>query len=250
MVRKQLIFLNWKRNAFINATRNISQEILNVIADQLPNFYSGAADLVSSTKTVLRGKDRNITFGMREFAMVAIINGVNLHEGIKITGGYFLVFSDYCKDAMRIAAINQIPTTMLFFHGNIAVVEDGPTHQSIEQINGLHMLHNFRGFRPCDGKTDRCLLSKESERGECILIATGSEVELAIRAKERLVGKVNIRVVFMPCMELFDMQVKEYYEEIQPQDVEKRILIELGDCGLAYKYIGLKGKAIDVASFG
>lgn len=192
---------------YVNVTRNISQEILNAIADQLPNFYSGAADLASSTKTVLKDKNRNIAFGIREFAMVAIINGVNLHGGIKMTGGCFWVFSDYCK-----AALNQIPTTMLFSHDSIAVGEDGPMHQPIEQINSLRMIPNFRVFRSCDGKEligayKMCLesknkpaaicltrqnvptidgsradavekgayiVSKEEERIDCILIATGS----------------------------------------------------------------------------
>lgn len=273
---------------YINATRNISQEILNVIADQLPNFYSGAADLASSTKTVLKEKDRNIAFGIREFAMVAMINGVNLHGGIKMTGGCFLVFSDYCKAALRMAALNQIPTTMLFSHDSIAVGEDGPTHQPIEQINSLRMIPNFRVFRPCDGKEligayKMCLeskntpaaicltrqsvptidgsrsdtvekgayiVSKEEERIDCILIATGSEVELAVNAKEQLSGMVDIRIVSMPCMELFDMQVKEYCDDILPPNVEKRIFIEMGNGGLAYKYTGLKGKVIDINSFG
>lgn len=273
---------------YVNATRNISQEILNVIADQLPNFYSGAADLASSTKTVLKDKERNIAFGIREFAMVAIINGVKLHGGIKMTGGVFLVFSDYCKAALRMAALNQIPTTMLFSHDSIAVGEDGPTHQPVEQINGLRMIPNFRVFRPCDGKEligtyKLCLaskntpaaicltrqnvptiggskvdavekgayiVSKEDKKIDCILIATGSEVDLAIKAKEQLAGKVDIRVVSMPCMELFDMQVKEYCDEILPPEAEKRIFIEMGNGGLAYKYTGLKGKAIDVNSFG
>ena len=273
---------------YINSTRNISQEILNVIADQLPNFYSGAADLASSTKTVLRDKERNIAFGIREFAMVTIINGVNLHGGIKMTGGCFLVFSDYCKAALRMAALNQIPTTMLFSHDSIAVGEDGPTHQPVEQINGLRMIPNFRVFRPCDGKElmgayKMCLeskstpaaicltrqnvptidsskvdavekgayiVSKEEVRIDCILIATGSEVDSAIQAKEALKDKIDIRVVSMPCMELFDMQVKEYCDEILPPEVEKRIFIEMGNGGLAYKYTGLKGKVIDVNSFG
>ena len=273
---------------YINATRNISQEILNVIADQLPNFYSGAADLASSTKTVLKEKDRNIAFGIREFAMVAMINGVNLHGGIKMTGGCFLVFSDYCKAALRMAALNQIPTTMLFSHDSIAVGEDGPTHQPIEQINSLRMIPNFRVFRPCDGKEligayKMCLeskntpaaicltrqsvptidgsrsdtvekgayiVSKEEKRIDCILIATGSEVELAVNAKEQLSGIVDIRIVSMPCMELFDMQVKEYCDDILPPNVEKRIFIEMGNGGLAYKYTGLKGKVIDINSFG
>lgn len=274
--------------SYVNATRNISQEVLNVIADQLPNFYSGAADLASSTKTVLKEKDRNIVFGIREFAMVAIINGVNLHGGIKMTGGCFLVFSDYCKAALRMAALNQIPTTMLFSHDSIAVGEDGPTHQPIEQINSLRMIPNFRVFRPCDGKEligayKMCLeskntpaaicltrqniptiegssieavargayiVSKEEKNIDCIIIATGSEVDLAIKAKEKLAGKIDIRVVSMPCMELFDMQVKEYCDEVLPPEVEKRIFIEMGNGGLAYKYTGLKGKVIDVNSFG
>lgn len=273
---------------YINATRNISQDILNVIADQLPNFYSGAADLASSTKTVLKDKERNIAFGIRESAMVAIINGVNLHGGIKMTGGGFLVFSDYCKAALRMAALNQIPTTMLFSHDSIAVGEDGPTHQPVEQINGLRMIPNFRVFRPCDGKeligayklcfeskntpAAICLtrqnvptiegsnveavargayiVSKEEKNVGCIIIATGSEVDLAVKAKERLSGKVDIRVVSMPCMELFDMQVKDYCDEVLPPEVERRIFIEMGHGGLAYKYTGLKGKVIDVSSFG
>jgi len=273
---------------YVNATRNISQEILNVIADHLPNFYSGAADLASSTKTVLKNKERNIAFGIREFAMAAIINGVNLHGGIKMTGGCFLVFSDYCKAALRMAALNQIPTTMIFSHDSIAVGEDGPTHQPVEQINSLRMIPNFRVFRPCDGKeligaykicfeskntpAAICLtrqnvptidgskvdavekgayiVSKEDKKIDCILIATGSEVDLAIKAKEQLVGTIDIRVISMPCMELFDMQVKEYCDEILPPDIEKRVFIEMGNGGLAYKYTGLKGKVIDVNSFG
>lgn len=175
-----------------------------------------------------------------------------------------------------------------FFHDSIAVGEDGLTHQPIEQINGLRMIPNFRVFRPCDGKEligayKLCLeskstpaaicltrqnvpaidgsradavekgayiVSKEAERIDCILIATGSEVELVVIAKQQLAGNVDIRVVSMPCMELFGMQVKEYCDEILPPDIEKRIFIEMGNGGLAYKYTGLKGKVIDVSSFG
>lgn len=273
---------------YVNATRNISQEILNVIADQLPNFYSGAVDLASSTKTVLRDKERNIAFGIREFAMVAIINGLNLHGGIKMTGGCFLVFSDYCKATLRMAALNQIPTTMLFSHDSIAVGEDGPTHQPVEHINSLRMIPNFRVFKPCYRKVligayKLCLeskntpdaicltrqnvptidvskvdavekgayiVSKENKKIDCILIVTGSEVDLAIKSKVQLSGKIGIRVIFMPCMELLDMQVEEYCDEILPPEIEKRVFIEMGNGRLAYKYTGLKGKVIDLNSFG
>lgn len=170
----------------------------------------------------------------------------------------------------------------------IAVGEDVPTHQPVEQINCLRIIPNFRVFRLCDGKEligayKLCLESKntpaaicltnhnvptidsskaeEVEKGAyivseeekkigCILIATGSEVDLAIKAKEHLASKVDVRVVSMPCLDLFDMQVKDYCDEILPPEVEKRIFIEIGNGGLAYKYTGLKGKIIDVNSFG
>lgn len=179
--------------------------------------------------------------------------------------------------------LNQIPATTLFSHDNIVVGEYGSTHPSIEQINSLRMIPNFRVFRPCDGKElidayKMCLESKNTPGAICLikqniptidglrvdavekgvymeskkkeLIATGSEVELTVKVKERLSSKVDIRIETMPCIELFDVQVKEYYNEVLPSNVERRMLIERGNGGLAYKYTGLNGKVVDVNSFG
>ncbi|MDO4466977.1 MAG: transketolase [Bacillota bacterium] len=284
---------------FQDATRNSSNEILNVIAKQVPMYFSGSSDLASSTKTMIHGsgllsKDdftaRNIAFGIREFGMFSIMNGMVLHKGLRISGGGFLVFSDYGKAALRMAGLSSLPIILPFSHDSIAVGEDGPTHQPVEQINTLRMIPNFVCFRPADAKelmgcwewainsvytpTAICLtrqnvpvlentdpkqvgrgayiVSKEKEKLDVIIIATGSEVALAIEAQKILFQKhkIDARVVSMPSMELFGSQVYRYQQSILPNSCDKRVSLEMGHTGLMYKYIGRNGLAIGVNSFG
>lgn len=284
---------------FQDATRNSSNEIINEIAKQVPMFYSGSSDLASSTKTLIKGEGllskadysaRNIAFGIREFGMFAIMNGMALHKGVKVSGGGFLVFSDYGKAGLRMAGLSQLPIILPFSHDSIAVGEDGPTHQPVEQINTLRMIPNFVCFRPADAKelmgcwkwavnsictpTAICLtrqnvpvlentdpsqvergayiVGKEIKKLDLIIIATGSEVSLALQAKEVLFKKYNIdaRVVSMPSMELFDSQVYRYQQSILPNSCDKRVSIEMAHNGLMFKYIGRNGLGIGVNSFG
>lgn len=283
---------------FVDATRNTSNEIINEIAKQVPMYYSGSSDLSSSTKTAIKGeglltKDdfsaRNIAFGIREFGMFAIMNGMALHKGVKVSGGGFLVFSDYGKAGLRMAGLSQLPIILPFSHDSIAVGEDGPTHHPVEQINTLRMIPNFVCFRPADAKelmgcwkwainsvntpTAICLTrqnvpvlaetdASKVERGayvvsyeknhlDLIIIATGSEVQLALKVQKKLLTKgIDARVVSMPSMKIFDSQVYRYQESVLPNSCDKRVSIEMAHNGLMYKYVGRNGLALGVNSFG
>ena len=280
------------------ATRNISGSIINRLKDIFPNLIGGSADLSPSNKTVMNGegyisKDdfsgRNIHFGVREFAMTAITNGILLHGGLRAYCATFFVFSDYTKPMARLSALMNIPTIFVFTHDSIGVGEDGPTHEPIEQLAMLRSLPNFNTFRPADaretiaawyaamvskstptaivltrqnlpqldGSGKRALkgayIIKEASKStpDMILIASGSEVSLAVEAAKEL-DKDNIatRVVSMPCMDVFETQSREYKEEVLPKNVRNRVAIEALSSFGWDRYTGLDGRVISMNSFG
>ena len=280
------------------ATRNISGSIINRLKDIFPNLVGGSADLSPSNKTEMKSvgymsKDdfsgRNIHFGVREFAMTAITNGIVLHGGLRAYCATFFVFSDYTKPMARLSALMNIPTIFVFTHDSIGVGEDGPTHEPIEQLAMLRSLPNFNTFRPADaretiaawyaamsskstptaivltrqnlpqlnGSGKKALnggyIIKEASKNtpDMILIASGSEVSLAVDAAVELENDgISTRVVSMPCMDIFENQSKEYKEEVLPRDVRNRVAIEaLSGFGWD-KYTGLDGRVLSMNSFG
>lgn len=280
------------------ATRNTSEKIINAIAKENPTFLSGTADLASSTKTTIYDENRfscddytgrNLYFGIREFAMVSIMNGMTLHTGIKVASGGFLVFSDYFKAALRMACLMKLPIILPLSHDSIAVGEDGPTHQPIEQLAMMRSMVNIQVLRPADANEMCCawkialetqdkptvlvltrqnvdnvtnatyddvkkgayIVSQEEQELDGILIASGSEVSLAIQAQKELRKKgKDVRVVSMPSMELFDQQNSEYKEAVLPHNMRKRLGVEMATDFGWHKYIGLDGKMISVNTFG
>ena len=280
------------------ATRNISGSIINRLKDIFPNLIGGSADLSPSNKTVMNGegyisKDdysgRNIHFGVREFAMTAITNGILLHGGLKAYCATFFVFSDYTKPMARLSALMNIPTIFVFTHDSIGVGEDGPTHEPIEQLAMLRSLPNFNTFRPADaretiaawyaamvskstptaivltrqnlpqldGSGKKALkgayIIKEASKStpDMILIASGSEVSLAVEAAKELdKDNISTRVVSMPCMDVFETQSKEYKEEVLPKTVRNRVAIEALSSFGWDRYTGLDGRVISMNSFG
>lgn len=280
------------------ATRNISGSIINRLKDIFPNLVGGSADLSPSNKTEMNSvgymsKDdfsgRNIHFGVREFAMTAITNGMVLHGGLRAYCATFFVFSDYTKPMARLSALMNIPTIFVFTHDSIGVGEDGPTHEPIEQLAMLRSLPNFNTFRPADaretiaawyvamsskstptaivltrqnlpqlnGSGKKALnggyIIKEASKNtpDMILIASGSEVSLAVDAAVELENDgISTRVVSMPCMDIFENQSKEYKEEVLPRAVRNRVAIEaLSGFGWD-KYTGLDGRVLSMNSFG
>lgn len=280
------------------ATRNISGSIINRLKDIFPNLIGGSADLSPSNKTVMNGegyisKDdfsgRNIHFGVREFAMTAITNGILLHGGLRAYCATFFVFSDYTKPMARLSALMNIPTIFVFTHDSIGVGEDGPTHEPIEQLAMLRSLPNFNTFRPADaretiaawyaamvskstptaivltrqnlpqldGSGKKALkgayIIKEASKStpDMILIASGSEVSLAIEAAAELEkDNISTRVVSMPCMDVFEAQSKEYKEEVLPKNVRNRVAIEALSSFGWDRYTGIDGRVISMNSFG
>lgn len=280
---------------FKDATRNTSQNLLNLVALKLPNLFGGSADVAESVKTnvstftdftPLNRKGQNINFGIREFAMAGIQNGILLHGGLRTYIGCFLVFSDYMKAAIRMAAMEHLPAIYLFSHDSIAVGEDGPTHQPIEQLTMLRSIPNVTVVRPADAiecaaayniaftSTDRptCIIlsrqnlrnndlssfdgtkkggyvvSYEKERCDYTLIATGSEVNLAIDVQKRLLNdNIDTRVVSLPAFDLFDKQSQEYQDEVMNNKFCKRVFIEMGKGDCLYKYAR---HVISIDSFG
>ena len=282
---------------FSQATRNSSQDALNVIASKLPTFLGGSADLAHSNMTYIKGEglqdadhvlNRNIQFGVREFAMGAILNGMALHGGLRVYGGTFFVFSDYVKAAVRLSALQGLPVTYVFTHDSIAVGEDGPTHEPIEQLPGLRALPNLNVIRPADARETQAawhlavnssstptalVLTRQNltvEEGtdfdkvakgayvvyeaagfDTILLASGSEVNLAVKAaKELEAAGTKVRVVSVPSMELFDTQDAAYKEAVLPNAVRRRVAIEMAASLSWYKYVGLDGKVIGIDRFG
>ncbi|WP_273450292.1 transketolase [Streptococcus ferus] len=285
-------------NGFSQATRNSSQDAINAAAAVLPNFLGGSADLAHSNMTLIKEVglqdaehplNRNIQFGVREFAMGAILNGMALHGGLRVYGGTFFVFSDYLKAAIRLSALQGLPVTYVFTHDSIAVGEDGPTHEPIEHLAGLRAIPNLTVIRPADARETQAawyeaLTSKdrptalvltrqnlEVEEGssftavskgayvtyetgpdfDTILLASGSEVNLAVKAAKALAQKGGkIRVVSVPSTELFDQQEESYKEEILPNKIRRRLAIEMAASQPWYKYVGLDGKVMGIDRFG
>ncbi|MEZ7741739.1 transketolase [Gemella sp. 20925_1_85] len=280
------------------ATRNSSQDAINSVAAVLPTFFGGSADLSHSNMTFIKGDnlqdyahrtERNVQFGVREFAMATVLNGLMLHGGVRVFGGTFFVFSDYLKGALRLSALQNLPVTYVFTHDSIAVGEDGPTHEPIEHLASLRTIPNTYVFRPADATETQAawyLSQKTNDRPtsivltrqnlpilenssfenvakgayvvyetsadfDTILIATGSEVALAIDvARELEKDGAKVRVVSMPSVELFEEQSKEYKEELLPLNIRRRVSLEMGNSALWYKYVGLDGLAIGIDKFG
>ena len=280
------------------ATRNSSQDAINSIAKVLPTFFGGSADLSHSNMTFIKGEglqddahrtERNIQFGVREFAMATVLNGMMLHGGVRVFGGTFFVFSDYLKAALRLSALQNLPVTYVFTHDSIAVGEDGPTHEPIEHLASLRTIPNTYVFRPADAtetqaawylaqnvndKPTSIVLTRQnlpvlenssfekvakgayvvyetSSDFDTILIATGSEVALAISVAQELEREgVKVRVVSMPSIELFEEQTSEYKEVLLPRSIRRRVSLEMGNTALWYKYVGLDGLAIGIDKFG
>lgn len=284
------------------ATRKASGKVLNSIGEHIFNLLGGSADLAGSNNTELEKESafsatnrqgRNFHYGVREHGMAAALNGLALHGGIIPYGGTFLVFSDYNKPSIRIAALSEIPSIFVFTHDSIGLGEDGPTHQPIEHLAALRATPNVYVFRPSDAnETAVCwkcaierehgpslliltrqslptldrkkyadvsgaekgayILKKESgENPDLILMSTGSEVHLALEAAEKLEedGK-SIRVVSMPCIDLFEAQSKDYRNEVFPPSVRKRISIEAATTLGWHKWVGSDGIAIGIDRFG
>ena len=281
-----------------DATRNTSLEVIQEVAKQNPTFLSGTADLASSTKTKIKDEDdfsvenyngRNLVFGIREFAMVAIMNGMTLHKGVKVSAGGFLVFSDYFKAAVRMACLMKLPIILPLSHDSIAVGEDGPTHQPIEQFAMLRSIPNMHVIRPGDAvemaaawklaiestenptaliltrqnvetmenssvegvSKGAYVIGKEENHLDAIIIASGSEVNLAMKAKKVLLEKgIDVRVVSMPCQEFFDQQDEQYKEAVLSNAMRKRLSVEMASSFGWHKYVGLDGITMSINEFG
>ncbi len=282
------------------ATRKASQAAINGYAPMLPEMLGGSADLTGSNNTNWKGSksisntdaDGNyIHYGVREFGMSAIMNGMALHGGFRPYGGTFLVFSDYARNAVRMAALMKLPVIHVYTHDSIGLGEDGPTHQPIEHVASLRLIPNMSLWRPADAvetavawkmaieRSDgpTCLiLTRQNldpqprtpeqlaaiERGgyvlhdcdgepELLLIATGSEVALAMAAAEALSAKGRrVRVVSMPSTDRFDAQDAAYRESVLPSAVRRRVAIEAGISDYWRKYVGLEGRIVGMTRFG
>ena len=288
----------WKVPEKAEATRSLSGKLINIMKEELPNMFGGAADLAPSTKTYMADmgdyskedpSGNNIHFGIRELAMAAIGNGIALHGGLRPFVSTFFVFSDYVKPMARLSALMGLPLTYVLTHDSIGVGEDGPTHEPIEQLAMFRAMPNFTVYRPADAtetaaawyyaatseKTPTALVlsrqnlpqlegsGREALKGgyvvaketkavpDAIVIASGSEVQLGIEAKKILAEEgVDIRVVSMPSMDVFEQQPQEYKEEILPKNVRARVAVEaLSGFGWD-KYTGLDGEIISMKSFG
>ena len=267
--------------------KNLMPNLIGGAADLAPSTKTYMANMGDFSKDNYAG--RNLHFGVRELAMAAIGNGLMLHGGLRAFVSTFFVFSDYTKPMARLSALMGVPLTFVFTHDSIGVGEDGPTHEPIEQLAMLRSMPNFHVFRPADAtetaaawysavssqKTPTALVltrqnlpqlagsSKEALKGayiledsskevpDAIIIATGSEAHLAVGAKAELAKEgVDVRVVSMPCMDVFEEQSEEYKEKVLPKAVRKRVAVEaLGDFGWG-RYIGLDGAAVTMKGFG
>jgi len=282
------------------ATRKASQNALNGYGPLLPEFLGGSADLAGSNLTLWSGckavsntvSDGNyLYYGVREFGMSAIMNGITLHGGFIAYGATFLMFSEYARNALRMAALMKVPSIFVYTHDSIGLGEDGPTHQPVEQTATLRMIPNMSVWRPCDAvesavcwkfaierKTgpSSLIFSRQNlkhmsrtpeqiaaiTRGgyvlrdcdgtpDAIIIATGSEVELAVGAQEALAAKgKKIRVVSMPSTDTFDAQDAAYRESVLPAAVSRRVAVEAGVTDGWYKYVGCNGKIVGINRFG
>ncbi|MGR5559256.1 transketolase [Vibrio fortis] len=282
------------------ASRKASQNALEAFGQMLPEFMGGSADLAPSNLTMWSGSKsleandfsgNYIHYGVREFGMTAIMNGIALHGGFVPYGATFLMFMEYARNAMRMAALMKVQNIQVYTHDSIGLGEDGPTHQPVEQMASLRLTPNMSTWRPCDqvesavawklaierkdGPTSLIFsrqnlaqqerseeqvaniakggyILKDCEgKPELILIATGSEVELAVNAAAELTAEgKKVRVVSMPATDAFDKQDAEYRESVLPSDVTARIAVEAGIADFWYKYVGFGGKIIGMTTFG
>ncbi|MBP7376134.1 MAG: transketolase [Pyrinomonadaceae bacterium] len=289
------------------ATRAYSGDVINAIADTIPQMLGGSGDLTPSNNTYIKSsadiqsgrfENRNVHYGIREHAMGSLMNGMALYGGVIPFGGTFQTFSDYMRPAIRLAALSQIRTIFVFTHDSIGLGEDGPTHQSVEHIAAMRAIPNLAVIRPCDAHETReawraalkrtkaptafalsrqkvalidrkkfgdakglhkgayILAEAETKAGKAatpklILIATGSEVGLAMEAREKLNAEgTPTRVVSMPCWEFFDAQPQKYRDEILPPKVTARLAIEAGVSQGWHKYTGDSGDILAVDKFG
>ncbi|HGS4478103.1 TPA: transketolase [Vibrio cholerae] len=294
------IIANLQANPANIASRKASQNALEAFGKLLPEFMGGSADLAPSNLTMWSGSKsltaedfsgNYIHYGVREFGMTAIINGIALHGGFVPYGATFLMFMEYARNAMRMAALMKVQNIQVYTHDSIGLGEDGPTHQPVEQIASLRMTPNMSTWRPCDQVESAMawklaierkdapsalifsrqnlaqqprsaeqvaniakggyILKECAGQPELILIATGSEVELAVAAYEQLSAEGKaVRVVSMPSTDAFDKQDAAYREAVLPAAVTKRIAIEAGIADFWYKYVGFGGRIIGMTSFG
>ncbi|MCP5163519.1 MAG: transketolase [Pseudomonadales bacterium] len=282
------------------ASRKASQNCLNAYGPLLPELLGGSADLAGSNLTLWSGSrgigredaDGNyIYYGVREFGMAAIMNGIALHGGFVNYGATFLIFMEYARNAVRMAALMKQQSIFVWTHDSIGLGEDGPTHQPVEQLTALRVTPNMHTWRPCDAVESAVAWKAAIERRdgpaslvfsrqtlphqqrddgqlaaiasgayvladcegkpEAILIATGSEVQLAMDAAARLAeaGR-QVRVVSMPCAEVFEQQDAAYRESVLPSDVLARVAVEAAHADYWYKYVGLDGRVVGMSSFG
>ncbi|MBR4943205.1 MAG: transketolase, partial [Clostridia bacterium] len=283
------------------ATRQTSAQVLNKLAAKLPQLMGGSADLGPSNLSEMKDTadvtygyysaenfaGRNMHYGIREHAMAAIANGMQLHGGIQAYCATFFVFSDYCKPAMRLSALMKLPVTYIMTHDSIGVGEDGPTHQPVEHLIMLRSIPGLKVFRPADGKETAAawvsalsgeeptvlVLSRQNlpqyegsgrvamkggyvledceGDADVLLIGTGSEVELCVKAKAALAEKgVKARVISMPCIEEFEKQTQAYKDKILPASVKARVCVEAGSPYSWYKYAGDCGEIVGMTTFG
>ena len=284
-----------------SATRADSGEVIQALSKSVPSFFGGSADLAGSNKSNVKDapdydrntpEGKNIWFGVREFAMAAAVNGMAVHGGVKPYGATFFVFSDYLKPALRLSAIMGLNSTFVFTHDSIAVGEDGPTHEPIEQLAGLRAIPNMNVIRPADGNETRVAwevaleseqtptslvltrqnlpvldVSKETveegvrkgayvvyeseENPEYLVLASGSEVSLAVEAAKTFADNGNsVRVVSMPNWHAFEQQPKSYQDEVIPPTIKKRLAIEMASSLGWHKYVGLEGEVLGIDRFG
>ncbi len=291
---------SWQKEGIKVASRKASQLVLEQLGPALPELLGGSADLAPSNLTMWKGSKaissndasgNYIHYGVREFGMSAVMNGIALHGGFIPYGGTFLIFMEYARNAVRMAALMGLPVVYVYTHDSIGLGEDGPTHQPVEQAAMLRLTPNVETWRPADAvetavawksgikRTDgptALLLSRQnlvpqnreadqvaaiakgayvlyesSSDVQLILIATGSEVELAMEAAKKLAEeKVGVRVVSMPCAEVFEKQSAEYKETVLPKTITKRVAVEALIADYWYKYVGLEGKIVGMHSFG
>ena len=278
------------------ATRASSGKVLNALAKAIPEFIGGSADLAPSNKTWLDGESafqpdartgRNFHFGVREHAMGAIVNALAVHGGLIAYGGTFLVFSDYMRGALRVAALSHYPSIWVFTHDSIGVGEDGPTHQPIEHVAALRAIPQMTVIRPADANetarawkaaienrhgTTALILTRQDlptmdvpvhvEKGayvvkdfgaapQVVLMASGSEVSLILAAAEKLAEEgVSVRVVSVPSLEIFEKQNQAYRESVFPPQLVKRFAVEAGIAQGWWKYVGSQGGVLSIEGFG
>lgn len=285
-----------------HASRSASGDLINAIAKTVPSFFGGSADLAGSNKTTINGagdflptdySGRNIWFGVREFAMGTALNGMALHGGLHVFGGTFFVFSDYVRPAIRLSALMGVPVTYVFTHDSVAVGEDGPTHEPVEQLASLRAMPGLSVIRPADANETAAawniavssestptalVLSRQNlptlaksaelamegvkkgaytvspatkEQADAILIATGSEVGLAVAAQVKLAADgIDVAVVSMPSWDLFEKQDEAYKQSVLPKAVKKRLGIEMAVSFGWHKYVGDEGAIIAIDTFG